>query len=632
MVVKTFSVVGMSCAVCAGHIEKKLTELEGVASVSVSLAGNSVTIGYDSEFITPSDMKVALASIGYELLIDDKKSSKELKRRSSYVLWKKVVVAWLLSVLVMSLAMGWVTVGDEQFTNQIQLIVATGAIVFCGGGFYRNAFKQLRHGTAGMDALVALSTMISYVFSVFNTFWGDEYWSRYGMENHTYFDASVMIITFVLTGRLLEERAKDSTASAIRELMGLMPNTAHLITQEGVSDIPVASLRRYDRIEVRSGEKIPVDGTLTEGEAYVDESMISGEPLPARKEEGSQAYAGTIVVKGTLRMRAKNVGAETTLSHIIEMVRIAQSSKAPVQHVVDRIAMIFVPTVLCLAVVTLLSWLVAGGMGMLPRAILSATSVIVIACPCAMGLATPTAIMVGIGKAAKRNILIKDATALEMLCKVDAMVVDKTGTLTIPNKDVDFTSTEGLSYECREELKPNVSKAVSELRKNGVEVYMMSGDRADAAKYWAEKSGIEHYFSEALPQDKENLVRKLQSEGKVVAMVGDGINDSQALAAADVSVAMGKGTDIAMDIAQVTLVGEDLMRIPDAIHLSHKTVNMIHQNLFWAFAYNVVCIPLAAGVPCLFGIDFQITPMLASALMACSSLSVVLNSLRLKMC
>ena len=369
---------------------------------------------------------------------------------------------------------------------------------------------------------------------------------------------------------------------------------------------------------------------MTDDAAYVDESMITGEPLPAEKKVGSKVLAGTIPSQGVFHMRAKQVGEDTALSHIIKMVQEAQGSKAPVQRIVDRAAMIFVPVVVGLSVLTLVLWIAIGGVGVLPQAIISAVSVLVIACPCAMGLATPTALMVGIGKAADKQILIKDATALERLRKVNALVTDKTGTLTIPNQNVDFTKADGMPLEERERIKPHAHEAMEQLQHDGVEVYMMSGDREEAARYWAEKAGIKHYKSKVLPQDKENLVRRLQAEGKTVAMVGDGINDTQALALANVSIAIGKGTDVAMDVAQVTLMGDDLRALPEAVTLSRQTVRMIWENLFWAFIYNLVCIPLAAGALRLFGIDFQITPMWASALMAFSSVSVVLNSLRLK--
>ncbi len=454
-----------------------------------------------------------------------------------------------------------------------------------------------------------------------------------------------MIITFVLTGRCLEEKAKDSTASSIRQLMGMQPKTARLVTREKIEgtddykmeEVPISTIQPGDMIEVRAGEKIPVDGVVTQAEsfmtadaAYVDEAMISGEPTPAMKKAGDNVLAGTIPSQGKLRMRAKQIGENTALAHIIRMVQEAQGSKAPVQRIVDKAALIFVPAVAAIALITFLVWWIVGGNEALPQAILSAVAVLVIACPCAMGLATPTALMVGIGKAAQKQILIKDASALENLRKVDALVIDKTGTLTIPNPNIDFTRQDQLSLQERESLKPHAKEAMTALRQEGIEVYMMSGDKEEAARYWAQEAGIGNYHSKVLPGDKQALVKTLQQQGKRVAMVGDGINDTQALALADVSIAIGRGTDVAMDVAQITLMGDDLMALPDAVALSRKTVGMIWQNLFWAFVYNIVCIPLAAGALHIFGIDFQITPMWASGLMACSSLSVVLNSLRLR--
>ena len=451
------------------------------------------------------------------------------------------------------------------------------------------------------------------------------------MEWHTYYDASVMIITFVLTGRSLEERAKKSTASAIRSLMGLVPKQAHVVSFDSVNDVPIAAVGVGDIVEVRRGEKVPVDGVVIEGEGYVDESMISGEPVPESKHKGDRLLAGTVVSEGVLRFRAEQVGRKTMLSGIIRTVQEAQSSKAPVQRVVDKMALVFVPCVLGISLLTFIVWFMVGGDSMLPQALLSAVSVLVIACPCAMGLATPTALMVGIGKAAQKGILVKDATAVEQLCKVDALVIDKTGTLTIPNKDVDFKSSESVALEDREQLKPHAAEAVSLLRQRGIDVWMMSGDKEEAVAYWAKKAGISNWKSSCMPKDKEAIVRQLQSQGRKVAMAGDGINDSQALAIADVSIAMGRGTDVAMDVAQVTLMGDDLRLIAEACMLSRHTVGMIRQNLFWAFVYNIICIPLAAGLPRVFGFDFQITPMWASALMAMSSVSVVTNSLRLKL-
>ena len=633
---KNIPVIGMMCAVCSANVERKLRSLDGVKDVAVSLPGRSAQVEYDPGVISMQQMKDEVAAAGYDLVIEDDRSVKEIEHRSFVLLRRKMVLAWVLSLLCMSVSMGWIRVGSADIANQTMLIISLACMIFCGRQFYITAWKQLRHLTAGMDMLVAMSTAISFIFSVFNTFWGDSFWTPRGIAWHTYYDASVMIISFVLTGRLLEERAKNSTASAIRSLMGLAPKTARIeqysaeTKQMELCEVPVATLGKGDIVEVRAGEKIPVDGCVTASDAGVDESMISGEPLPVSKQTGDKVFAGTIVKSGTLRFRAEQVGEETVLAGIIRMVREAQSSKAPVQRTVDKIALIFVPTVFVLSILTFVLWYFLGGSGMLPRAILSAVSVLVIACPCAMGLATPTALMVGIGKAAQKNILIKDAVALENLRNIDALVIDKTGTLTIPRSGDNLKEERGGGITARETLKPFASEAMQELRERGIEVYMMSGDVEETVRYWANEAGIEHYQSKVMPQDKENLVRELQAEGKHVVMVGDGINDSQALAAADVSIAMGKGTDIAMDVAQVTLMGTDLRRIPDAIRLSNKTVGMIHQNLFWAFIYNLVCIPLAAGLPFLFGLDFQITPMWASALMAFSSVSVVLNSLRLK--
>lgn len=628
---KTIAVTGMACAGCAANVERRLNQLDGIQSASVNFAARTALVEYDPKVITPAMMKSEIIKAGYDLVIDEGESVEAIERTAYRRLVRKVITSWLLALLTMSLSMNWLDTGSTDSANQLMLVLALANIVYCGNMFYSNTWKQLRHGSANMDTLVAMSTAISFLFSVFNTFWGESFWGSRGIENHTYYDASVMIITFVLTGRMLEERAKKGTASAIRALMGLAPKTAHVVNGNDVDDVPIATLEKGDTIEIRQGEKVPVDGIVTTGEAYIDESMITGEPTPAQRKAGDKVFAGTIVKQGSLRFSARQVGAETMLAQIIKMVQEAQGSKAPVQRVVDKIALVFVPAVLCLSAVTFILWYAIGGNASLPHAVLSAVSVLVIACPCALGLATPTALMVGIGKAARKNILIKDAAALEDIRKIDALVIDKTGTLTTPNKDVDFTKADNLSLEERETLKPHAREAMEALQQEGIEVYMMSGDKDEAARYWADKAGIRHYRSQVMPQDKEDMVRQLQAAGKHVAMVGDGINDTQALAAADVSIAMGKGTDIAMDVAQVTLMGTDLRRIPDAIRLSRATVGMIKQNLFWAFIYNVVCIPLAAGIPYIFGAQWQITPMWASALMAFSSISVVLNSLRLNM-
>ncbi len=628
---KILPVMGMMCAGCSANVERKLKAIDGIKTVAVSLPGRTVMVEYDEKQVTPADMKQVIDSAGYELIIDEDTRVDALEKNSYRLLLKRMSLSWLFSLLTMSVSMGWIAVGGRDAANQTMLIISLVNIIYCGRQFYVNAWRQLMHRSANMDTLVAMSTMISFLFSVFNTFWGDSFWGKRGIEWHTYYDASVMIITFVLTGRSLEERAKKSTASAIRSLMGLVPKQAHVVSFDSVNDVPIAAVGVGDIVEVRRGEKVPVDGTVSEGEGYVDESMISGEPVPVVKHKGCRLLAGTVVSEGVLRFRAEQVGRKTMLSNIIRTVQEAQSSKAPVQSVVDKMALVFVPCVLGISLLTFVVWFMVGGDSMLPQALLSAVSVLVIACPCAMGLATPTALMVGIGKAAQKGILVKDATAVEQLCKVDALVIDKTGTLTIPNKNVDFKSSESIALEDREQLKPHAVEAISLLRQRGIEVWMMSGDKEEAAAYWAKKAGISNWKSCCMPQDKENIVRQLQSQGRKVAMVGDGINDSQALAIADVSIAMGRGTDVAMDVAQVTLMGDDLRRIVDACMLSRHTVGMIRQNLFWAFVYNIICIPLAAGLPRAFGFDFQITPMWASGLMAMSSVSVVTNSLRLKL-
>lgn len=634
---QTIPVIGMACSSCSANIEKKLNTLKGVNSASVSLPGRSALIDFNPQVISLEKMKAEINALGYDLVIDKETSVEEIEKREYVLLKRKTVLSWLFSIAVMCVSMRWIDLGSRDIANQVALLIALANMLYCGRQFYVSSFRQLRHGSANMDTLVALSTGIAFLFSAFNTFWGDAVWASRGVVWHTYFDASVMIITFVLTGRLLEEKAKDGTASSIRQMMGMAPKTAHIVDGDKIEEVPLSTIEVGDVLEVRPGEKVPVDGEviwaesfMTADAAYVDESMITGEPTPAEKKKGSKVLAGTIPSQGKFRMRARQVGEDTALAHIIKMVQEAQGSKAPVQRIVDKAALVFVPVVACIALVTFLLWWLIGGNSALPQAIMSAVAVLVIACPCAMGLATPTALMVGIGKAAQKQILIKDAAALESLRKVDVLVTDKTGTLTIPNKDIDFTKADNLPFEERETLKPNAREAMDELQKKGIEVYMMSGDKDEAARYWAEKAGIKHYHSKVLPQDKENLVRQLQAEGKRVAMVGDGINDTQALALADVSIAIGKGTDVAMDVAQVTLMGDDLSAIPEAIQLSRNTVRMIWENLFWAFIYNIVCIPLAAGLLYAFGIDWQITPSLASALMAFSSVSVVLNSLRLR--
>ena len=628
---QTIPVVGMACASCSANVERKLNSLTGIHSASVSLAGRSALVDYDPSKISLETMKKEINGIGYDLVIEKDRSVEQIQKREYTLLLRRTLLSWVLSVVGMCINMHWLPIGGPSTVNQVALLIALANMYLCGRQFYVSSVKQLRHGAANMDTLVALSTSIAFLFSAYNTFWGD--------ASLTYFDSCGMIITFVLTGRLLEEKAKDGTATSIKQLMGLAPKTAHIVEDGEVREVPISTIDVGDLLEVRPGEKVPVDGEVVSAEsfmtpdaAYVDESMITGEPTPAEKKKGSKVLAGTIPSQGKFRMRARQVGENTALAHIIKVVQEAEGSKAPVQRIVDKAALVFVPVVGAIALVTFFVWLAVGGMAVLPKAIISAVTVLVIACPCAMGLATPTALMVGVGKAADRHVLIKDATALELLRKVNVLVTDKTGTLTIPNQQVDFTKADNLPLEEREKLKPHVHEAMAQLQDMGIDVWMMSGDKEEAARYWADKAGIKHYQAKCVPSDKENLVRKLKEDGKTVAMIGDGINDTQALALADVSIAISTGTDVAMDVAQVTLISDDMMALPDSVRLSRKTVKMIWENLFWAFIYNLVCIPLAAGVLYLFydNPPIQLTPMWGSALMAFSSLSVVLNSLHLK--
>ena len=613
---------------------------------TVSLPTRTATVDYDESVVTLAALKEAVNAIGFDLVIDTRQSVEEIERAEYHRLRRKTIVAWCLSLLVMSLTMGWLHIGNQSLTLQTQMLLAAACMVYCGKGFYASAYRQLRHRTANMDTLVVLSTGIAFMMSVVNTFWGERLWGRHGIVWQTYYDTPVMIITFVLTGRLIEERARKTTAGAIRHLMGLAPKTARVYRGETTAEdgtrspileeVPLSTITVGDVVEMRPGEKLPVDGRVTWAESfmtadacYVDEAMITGEPAPVAKRRGSDVLAGTVVSQGRLRFRAQKTGEQTALAQIIRMVQEAQGSKAPVQRLIDRVALIFVPTVVVVALLTFILWWAIGGSATLPHAILSAVAVLVVACPCAMGLATPTALMIGIGRAAEKNILIKAATALERICHIDTLVIDKTGTLTIPNPAIDFTRADSLPIEERETLRPEAAEAMAALRQHGIAIHLMSGDNDAAVAHWAAKAGIDQYQSRVRPQGKENLVRQLQQQGHTVAMVGDGINDSQALALADVSIAMGQGTDVAIDVAQMTLMGGDLRRLADAITLSRRTMRTVRQNLFWAFIYNVVSIPLAAGILHAFGSSFQITPMWASAMMALSSLSVVGNSLRL---
>ena len=727
---KVLPVLEMSCAVCAGNVESTVQALSGVEKASVNFAAGTLTVTYNPSVITLEVMQAAVQAAGYDLIVEaeDPVAMQEEKARMHYkILRRNTIGAWTLSIPLALLGMVFMHV---PFGNWIMMVLALAIMIFFGRSFYVNGVRHALKGKANMDTLVALSTSIAFLFSLFNTLCPG-FWLGKGLEPHVYYEASGVIIAFVLLGKLMEERAKNSTSSAIKGLMGLQPKTARLVTDGREEEVPISNLQVGNVVSVRPGEKIPVDGTLLQGSSSVDESMLSGEPIPVEKNAGDRVLAGSINQKGAFTMEATSVGGTTVLAQIVQMVQSAQGSKAPVQRIVDKISGIFVPVVVLLSFLTFVCWLVIGGESYFSYALLSAVSVLVIACPCALGLATPTALMVGMGKGAEQHILIKDAFALENLCKVDTVVLDKTGTLTegvpvvtdsywisddnIRYLDVLYTAeqksehplasailcwleesgakvceaenfesltgrgvriqVEGVTYwvgsqglldifqagipekvrkqigqwqedgqsvvfygqETRllavlaisDRIKPTSAEAVKELKKQGIEVHLLTGDGVRTAERVAATLDIGYYKAEVMPNDKEEYIISLQQQGKKVAMVGDGINDSQALARADVSIAMGKGTDIAMDVAMVTLITSDLLLLPGAIRLSKQTVRLIYQNLFWAFIYNVIGIPLAAGV--LFPINgLLLNPMLASAAMAFSSVSVVLNSLRLK--
>ena len=727
---KVLPVLEMSCAVCAGNVESTVQALSGVEKASVNFAAGTLTVTYNPSVITLEVMQAAVQAAGYDLIVEaeDPVAMQEEKARMHYkILRRNTIGAWTLSIPLALLGMVFMHV---PLGNWIMMVLALAIMIFFGRSFYVNGVRHALKGKANMDTLVALSTSIAFLFSLFNTLCPG-FWLGKGLEPHVYYEASGVIIAFVLLGKLMEERAKNSTSSAIKGLMGLQPKTARLVTDGREEEVPISNLQVGNVVSVRPGEKIPVDGTLLQGSSSVDESMLSGEPIPVEKNAGDRVLAGTINQKGAFTMEATSVGGTTVLAQIVQMVQSAQGSKAPVQRIVDKISGIFVPVVVLLSFLTFVCWLVIGGESYFSYALLSAVSVLVIACPCALGLATPTALMVGMGKGAEQHILIKDAFALENLCKVDTVVLDKTGTLTegvpvvtdsywisddnIRYLDVLYTAeqksehplasailcwleesgakvceaenfesltgrgvriqVEGVTYwvgsqglldifqagipekvrkqigqwqedgqsvvfygqETRllavlaisDRIKPTSAEAVKELKKQGIEVHLLTGDGVRTAERVAATLDIGYYKAEVMPNDKEEYIISLQQQGKKVAMVGDGINDSQALARADVSIAMGKGTDIAMAVAMVTLITSDLLLLPGAIRLSKQTVRLIYQNLFWAFIYNVIGIPLAAGV--LFPINgLLLNPMLASAAMAFSSVSVVLNSLRLK--
>ena len=738
IVQETFPVLGMSCASCAARIEKTLNRQSGVKIAAVNYASATATVEYDPKNCSSEALQQAVQAAGYDLLINRDgntlEEAEEAHNKKFTTLKLRTVWAVILSLPVVIIGMFFM---DMPYANPIMWTLSTPIVFWLGRGFFSSAWKQLRHGSANMDTLVAISTGTAYLFSLFNMLFPD-FWQSRGIHPHVYFEAASVIIAFILLGRLLEEKAKGNTSTAIKKLMGLQPKTVTVVGNEERS-VPIEQIRPGDIILVKPGERIAVDGIVTEGSSYVDESMLSGEPVAVSKQKDAKVFAGTINQKGSFRFRAEKVGTDTLLAKIIHMVQDAQGSKAPVQQLVDKIAGIFVPTIIGIAVLAFIVWMMLDGTGGFTHGLLAFVTVVIIACPCALGLATPTAIMVGIGKGAERGILIKDAESLEIAKKVNTVVLDKTGTVTegkpvvsklvwntptttpnpsISSKDVlpdifysleklsehpladavvnhlkesasiddiqDFETITGkgvkgrtqgriyfvgnlklleenriaISRSLREEatrltakaqtviwfadeenalaiagitdrIKETSIRAVDELRATGIEVHMLTGDNETTAREIARKAGIAHYQASVLPQDMAAFISRLQAEGRKVAMVGDGINDSAALAQADLSIAMGGGSDIAMDVAKMTIISSDLTKIPEALQLSRLTVRTIRQNLFWAFIYNIIGVPIAAGI--LYPINgFLLNPMIAGAAMAFSSVSVVSNSLLLK--
>ncbi len=609
---KNFPVTGMGCASCVARVQKAISEVKGVSSCNVSLASNSAQVEFDPAVTNPEQLSKAVSDAGYGLIVGDEEDAEEEADRLQEDYYKSLkrdmLLAAILALLVMLLGMGF---GDMPWNGYLLWLLSTPAVFWCGRRFFIAAWKQARHGSANMDTLVALSTLISYLFSLFNLLF-PQAWTSRGIEPLLYFESSAMIVAFILIGRVLEERAKHSTTASIRELMGLQPKTVNL--------------KPGDMFKVKPGERIPADGEVVGGESFVDESMLTGEPVAVSKTIGSKVYAGTMNQRGTFQMRANKVGKDTMLSAIIKMVKDAQGSKAKIQNIVDKVAAVFVPAILAASVMTLIAWLIFDPAEGVSRGLLAMVSVLVIACPCSLGLATPTALIAGIGNGARQGILIKDADSLQVARSIDAIVLDKTGTITkelkgdeIPTATSDFV----------DEVKETSAGAVAELKEMGLDVYMLSGDNPERAGKVAAKVGIDNVVSGVLPGDKQNFVRKLQAEGRKVGMAGDGINDSPALAQADLSIAMGDGTDIAMNAAMVTIVTSDLKKISQLIKLSRRTFKIIKENLFWAFFYNVLAVPIAAGV--LYPVNgFMLNPMIAAACMAMSSVCVVLNSLRLR--
>lgn len=727
---QTFPVLEMTCAACAVSVESMLKSTEGVKDASVNFANQSALVEFDTTIAQPADLQNAVRSIGYDLVVDveDPQAVKEEAQRKHYEEIKtRTIWSSILATPVVIIGMFFM---NMPYGNYIMMVLTAPVVFYFGRSFFIHAWKQARFGKANMDTLVALSTGIAFLFSLFNTFF-PEFWHNRGIHAHVYYEAAAVVIAFISLGKLLEERAKSNTGSAIKKLMGLQPKTVRVLMDGVEMEFPIASVKVGNIIIVRPGEKIPVDGVVVNGSSFVDESMISGEPVAVEKKSGEKVFAGTINQKGSFQFEAQKVGGDTILAQIIKMVQEAQGSKAPVQRLVDKIAGIFVPVVIVISILTFIAWILIGGDNAFTHALLTSVTVLVIACPCALGLATPTAIMVGVGKGAENNILIKDAESLELAHKVNTIILDKTGTITegkpqvvhmawlpglensdefqkilytIENKSEhplaeavaaylpsstqlqadDFESITGKGVRARvgketfyvgnkklieesnsmgcadldilaqqwaeeantvvwfadskkvlaviaiaDKIKQSSKAAIEALQNKGINVYMLTGDNDQTAKAVAKQVGLKHYKAEVLPSDKAAFVKQLQDEGKIVAMVGDGINDSHALAQADVSIAMGKGSDIAMDVAKMTLITSDLNSIPKALNLSTKTVRGIRQNLFWAFIYNIIGIPIAAGV--LYPINgFLLDPMIAGAAMALSSVSVVSNSLRLK--
>ena len=726
---KNFPVLNMTCASCAVSSESILKSQPGVINVGVNYANATAQVEYVPTVTDPHKLKASLQAIGYDLMIDESDEAKdqlaEIHKQKADTLRRKTIGAILLSIPTVIIAMFFM---NMPYANYIMWALSTPVVLVLGRQFFVNAWKQTKHRSANMDTLVALSTGVAYIFSAFNTLY-PQYWQSKGLHAHVYFEAAAVVIAFILLGKMLEERAKSNTSSAIKKLIGLQPNTVTVVHDGGHQmEMPIAKVKVRDTLLVKPGEKIAVDGTVSEGSSFVDESMISGEPIPVEKKPGEKVFAGTINQKGSFQFTADKVGGDTILAQIIKMVQQAQGSKAPVQRLVDKIAGIFVPIVIVIAILSLIAWVLLGGENGLTQGLLALVTVLVIACPCALGLATPTAIMAGVGKGAENGILIKDAESLELAKKVNAIILDKTGTITegkpvvtdilwLNNDESSlsvlaslenvsehplaeavvkhigkvqylqvhhFESITGFGAKAHiassmyyvgnasllkqnniiiasqlenaaskwlseaktviyfadekqtlavvaiaDKIKETSIQAVQQLRAAGIDVYMLTGDNPATAKAIAIQVGISHYKAEVLPAHKADFVKELQQQGKVVAMVGDGINDSNALAQADVSIAMGKGSDIAMDVAKMTIISSDLLKIPQAIKLSKYTVAAIRQNLFWAFIYNLIGIPIAAGI--LYPINgFLLNPMIAGAAMALSSVSVVSNSLRLR--